>query len=193
MYTEITKEIIGRLQYHDIYKHVKRVKDENERIALNTLTLNCSKMTLKHQMVDAKNCEVSCLINTSTGDVWYHTWYSIDSVGLSREMGTALRNHPHDAFSFIHNHPNNGTYSVADVTAFLGYENMRELFVVPNNGEWVAVLVKKSYRKSIRERIYKKYIKRVNRNRERGYVDHRPAKWIFKYFCGVLSYRKFYN
>ena len=48
MYTEITKEIIGRLQYHDIYKHVKRVKDENERIALNTLTLNCSKMTLKH-------------------------------------------------------------------------------------------------------------------------------------------------
>lgn len=193
MYTEITEEIIGRLQYHDIYRHVKRVKDKNERMALNTLILKCSRTTLKYQMVYADNCEVGCLINTSTGEVWYHTYYSRNKVGLSREMGTALRNHPHDAFAFIHNHPNNGTYSVADVTAFLGYENMRELFVVPNNGEWVAVLVKKSYRESIREKIYKKYKKRVNRNRARGYVDHRPAKLILKYFCGVLSYRKFYN
>ena len=144
-------------------------------------------------MVDAYNCEVCCLINTSTGKVWYHTWYCLDSVGLSEEMGNALKNHPHDAFAFIHNHPNNGTYSVADVTAFLGYENMRELVVIPNNGEWVSVLIKKSYGESIREKIYKKYKKRVNRNRARGYVDHRPAKWILKYFWGVLSYRKFYN
>lgn len=190
MYTEITKGIIWKLQYHDIYKHIKRVKDKNERIVLNALILECSKMTLKHQMVAAKNCEVSCLINTSTGDVYYHTWYRMDSVGLSNEMKTALKNHPHDAFAFIHNHPNNGTYSVADVTAFLGYENMRELFVIPNNGEWIAVLIKKSYRKSVREKIYKQH---VDKSRERGYVDHRPAKWILKYFWGVLSYRKFYN
>jgi len=48
MYTEITEEIIGRLQDHDIYRHVKRVKSKNERITLNALILTCSKMTLKH-------------------------------------------------------------------------------------------------------------------------------------------------
>lgn len=58
MYTEITEEIIGKLQYHDIYRHVKRVKDKNERMALNTLILKCSRTTLKYQMVYADNCEV---------------------------------------------------------------------------------------------------------------------------------------
>ena len=48
MYTKITKRIIWKLQYHDIYKHVKRVKDKNEKIALNTLILKCSRMTLEH-------------------------------------------------------------------------------------------------------------------------------------------------
>ncbi len=141
MITPITKENIKKIQRHRYYDEQATDIDVLQK---NKILNSCIKKNLQRLMVAAaksNNMETVVAVDLDTLGWAVATDYLPMDVSLSPQMEQAFLTSG-NTFIAMHNHPNNATFSIADVMVLVHYPNLQTIFMCTNNCDFIEMLDK---------------------------------------------------
>lgn len=191
MITPITKDNIKRIQRH---RYFDEQTTDIDILTKNKELNSCIKLNLQRLMVAAaksNNMETVIAVDLDTLGWIGATDYLPMDVSLSPQMEQAFLTSG-NTFVAMHNHPNNSTFSIADVMVLVHYPNLQTIFMCTNNCDFIEMLDKgdKNFKP-----LVKVVLSIINKLININIINrHSAAKYLIKFLVKYgFIYEKYNN
>lgn len=191
MITPITRESVKKIQKHRYFdEHNSNLLVAENNKKLNSYIFNC----IQKLMVGAykhNNMESLIVVDIDTFAYRFNTNNLPTDVYLTPEMENAILNSG-NTFIAMHNHPNNSTFSMADVLVLINYPNLQTIFMCTNDCNFIEVLDKGNRYYKFTVRVV---IKILNSLVSKNIINkHSDAKYFIKYLkANGFKHDKYFN